>query len=239
MYNTHPITGRQDAIRADADWRRVIEHFEGLTGHVICGRKLQATGDPCLNKPVEGKHRCHIHSTRPVKHYSTKTKYHPKVKYGMNLNTFLVCSRCKVEHCGARVTDGTNDDCPIEIGIYKEVMELKDKYDLSDTLQEGMLESVAFIFIKRYRCERFIADEGMILEDIVGFSESTGKPYTNKKEHPLLKTASSLNKELIAFADSIEFSPKAVNRKKDDKDVGEGINLIKNILQDAHNRRSE
>ena len=239
MYNIHPITGRQDAIRADADWRRVIEHYEGLTGHVICGRKLQKTGEPCMNKPVDGGHRCHIHSTRKHTHYSEQTKYHPKVKYGMKLNTFLVCSRCKTEHCGARVTDGTNDDCPIEGNIYADVMELKDKYELEDTIQEGMLESVAFIFIKRYRCERFIADEGMMLEDIIGFNESTGKPYTNKKEHPLLKTASSLNKELIAFADSIEFSPKAVNRKKAGDEPVKGEDVIKSILQAAQKMRVE
>ena len=79
-----------------------------------------------------------------------------------------------------------------------------------------------------------IANDGMIVEEIIGFDRETGKPIKNRKEHPLLKHSSNLNRELIAFADAIEFSPKAQSRKQANSDLVEsGENVITQILQNA------
>jgi hypothetical protein len=140
--------------------------------------------------------------------------------------------------CEARRVDD-DDDCVLEKKIYDDVMALKDKYNLGDFLQVGMLESVAEIFVKKFRCDRMIADEGMVIQEIVGFDRVTGAPLKNTKEHPLLKISSNLNRELIAFADSLEFSPKAQSRKKTDERVSEnGREIFSSIMQDALRMRN-
>jgi hypothetical protein len=150
---------------------------------------------------------------------------------------FIQCRRCDDTHCKARV-DSEEDDCPLEVGIYEEVMALKDKYKLEDFLQFGMLESVAQVFVKKLRCDRMIAQEGMVIQDITGFDRDTGEPYYNKREHPLMKHATALNNELIKFADALEFSPKAQSRKKtDDKLVTDGQAIVTAIMQKSLKKR--
>lgn len=237
--NTHPLTGRQDYIRSNAVWRTKVEYYEAKLGHVICGAHLKETGTPCLRKPEEGSHRCPKHEIIHKKKPNEVVKYPPRTKYGMTMNGFIQCRRCKDTHCKARVNED-EDDCPLEVGIYNEVMSLKDKYKLDDYLQVGMLDSVAHVFVKKFRCDRMIAQDGMVVEDITGFDRSTGAPFTNKREHPLMKHASSLNKELLAFADSLEFSPKAQSRKQtDDKMIESGTNVVTSIMQRAHKLRME
>jgi len=237
--NTHPITGRQDYVRSDADWRRKIEYHEAKLGHIICGAHMSDTGTPCMAKPLDGEHRCGKHQMKAIPNPQRKTRYHPRTKYGMNMTGFIQCRRCKDSHCKARVNTD-DDECPLEVHVYNEVMSLKDKYDLTDFLQVGMLESVAQVFVKKLRADRMIADEGMTIKDIVGFDKNTGSPLYTTKDHPLLKHSSSFNKELLQFADAIEFSPKAQRRKQLDKDVVEdGKGIVTSILQNALKLRGE
>jgi hypothetical protein len=237
--NSHPQTGRQDYIRSDASWRAKVEYYEAQLGHIICGAHLKESGTPCLRKPEEGHHRCPRHEIIHKRKPNEVVKYPSRTKYGMNMTGFIQCRRCKDLHCKARVNT-EDDECPLEVNIYNEVMALKDKYDLGDYLQVGMLESVAQVFVKKFRCDRMIADEGMVVKEITGFDRQTGEPYTNKREHPLLKHASSLNKELLSFADAIEFSPKAQSRKQTDKDMAEnGHMVVTSIMQHAHKLRGE
>jgi hypothetical protein len=233
----HPLTGRQDWIRSNKGWREKIEYYEAKLGYVICGVHLKGSGTPCLNRPVDGGHRCAKHTSRRG-NPQDGLKYHSRTTRGMHMSGFIQCRRCKDMRCEARRVDD-DDDCVLEKKIYDDVMALKDKYNLGDFLQVGMLESVAEIFVKKFRCDRMIADEGMVIQEIVGFDRVTGAPLKNTKEHPLLKISSNLNRELIAFADSLEFSPKAQSRKKTDERVSEnGREIFSSIMQDALRMRN-
>lgn len=237
--NSHPLTGRQDYVRSDAGWRTKVEYYEQKLGHVICGAHLKDSGTPCMKKPLEGEHRCNTHFHKRKVKPNEVVKYPSRTKYGMTMTGFIQCRRCKDAHCKARV-DTEDDDCPLEVNVYNEVMALDDKYNLNDYLQIGMLSSVAQIFVKKLRCDRMIADDGMTLRDIIGFDRSSGEPLYTTREHPLLKHASSLNNELIKFADAIEFSPKAQSRKQLDKDiVTDGKGMVTSILQNALKLRGD
>ena len=81
---------------------------------------------------------------------------------------------------------------------------------------------------------------GSVVQDITGFDKETGEPFYNKREHPLMKHATALNNELIKFADSLEFSPKAQSRKKtNDQMVDDNRSIVSSIMQRALKKRSE
>jgi hypothetical protein len=239
---THPLTGRIDKTRTNTKWRERIQQMEKTLGYVICGALDRSTGQPCRNQPIEGYHRCKLHQGNPKKVEKLKDKvknnvYPPNVGYGMNLNMFVRCRRCKDFECKNRINDSENDECVIEKQIYDDVMALREKYKIDDDiLQGGMLESVAFLFIKRYRAEKAIADEGMVLKEIVGF-DNKGGSFKNKKPHPLLKNLSDINRELNNFAKSLQFSPEAQNKLNTDKEMNDSANVIAGILKDAHKKR--
>lgn len=238
----HPITGRPDPIRQDNSWRFKIDQLEGSLGYVICGANMTSSGEPCIARPEKGEHRCKRHTKTPGVNPNGRCKYPPNVGYGMKLNTFIQCHRCKDDFCKERVTDAQvisdgGDDCPIEQEVYGNVMALTDKYIFNgDFLQEGMLETVAYTFIKRYRAEKAIADEGMVVEDIMGFRKD-GSPFSNKRAHPLLKPLNDLGKELIAFAKALEFSPEALRKREVDTEIVDGKQIISDILKQAHKNR--
>ena len=234
----HPITGRPDPIRQDGAWRYKIDQLEGSLGYVICGARVASSGEPCIARAEKGEHRCKKHTKTPGVNPNGRCKYPPNVGYGMKLNTFIQCHRCKDDFCSERITDKDiisdgEDDCPIEKDVYSNVMALSEKYIFDgDYLQEGMLETVAYTFIKRYRAEKAIAMEGMVVEDIMGFRKD-GSPFSNKRAHPLLKPLNDFGKELISFAKALEFSPEAVNKNKGDVEKVDATKIISDILKSA------
>lgn len=241
----HPITGRNDRVRQNSVQRERIRLLENSLGYVICGKPLSTTGEPCTKRPLKGEHRCKMHYKGGRRESANgKCKYPPRVGYGMNLNTFVQCHRCKDDFCKERITDkdiidAGEDECPIEREIYKNVMELSDKYLIEgDYLQTGMLESVAYVFIKRWRAEKSIAEEGMLVDDIVGF-DNKGGVISNKRAHQLLKPLSEFNKELIQFSKALVFSPDAIKRQAADEEVIDGAQVITEILKKAHKSRME
>jgi len=232
----HPITGRQDAVRTDADWRTRIERQEKMLGYIICGAKDRKTGEPCKNVPTEGRHRCKKHD-RNFKSGNGLSKYPPNIGYGMNLNQFMICRRCKWREGCMYFTTDDEDECKIEMGIYESVMALKDKYTIDgDYLQSGMLESIAFLMIHRYRAERAIAQEGMVIEEQIG-AFGDGNILTNKRPHPLLKHVMDINKQINAYSKTMEFSPESIRNRKDNTDSVDAANALSNILKDAQKIR--
>lgn len=235
----HPLTGRPDMLRK-GKWRDRMEEIESMLGHVICGARVGATGEPCLKQPLDSEHRCEKHNghKKDNPHNShNKLKYPPRIGYGMNLNTFIQCHRCKEQDCSERV-DENDDDCPVEQEIFARTMELKDKYTIDgDYLQTGMLESVAFLLIHRFRAEKAIASEGMTLDEMVAIGEG-GKLYTSKKPHPLLKHLMDINKQINTYSKSMEFSPAAIRGKDKDDDIEDAAGIVADILRQAHKNRA-
>lgn len=242
--SVNPLTGRPDPIRTNKDWLYKINQLEVSLGYIICGTQLKTTGEPCTKRPIEGTHRCKQHTKTPGVNPNGRCNYPPNVGYGMKLNTFIQCHRCKDDFCKERIADKDiisdgEDNCPIEKEVYQNVMALSDKYIFNgDFLQEGMLETVAYTFIKRYRAEKAIAEEGMVVEDIMGFRQD-GSPFSNKRAHPLLKPLNDLGKELIAFAKALEFSPEALRKREVDTEIVDGKQIISDILKQAHQSRGE
>ena len=261
----HPDTGKPDKVRADPEWRAKIEEIEYNTGYTICGSRCSGTGLPCMRRPPRGEHRCIRHMNLP--HVSSPEKrspvlpYSPNVKWGMKLNTFTVCRLCKDTVCEHRVcaehaslavigyqTDPEtgeevpileDDTCPIEQSIYHDVMRLADDYGLDDTLQDSMLESVAFAFIHRFRAERHIAHGGMVMSSVAGFTRD-GRPLYETKEHPLLKHVLKLNDTIIKFSDALGFSPKAQSRMRIEEESSENEqSLVTMLIQKANEERKQ
>lgn len=238
---THPITGRIDKTRTNPQWRERVQQIENSLGYVICGAYATKTGEPCMSRPMKGQHRCVSHTPKSTEDINSKKNrpYPSNVGYGMNLNMFVRCRRCKDEHCPHRIDDIDSDECVIEKDIYAEVMGLSEKYKIDrDVLQGGMLESVAFLFIKRFRAEKAIAKDGMTYEEIVGFDPNGGS-FKNKKPHPLLKSLSDINRELNTFSKSLQFSPEAQTKLQADEDMQDSANIIAGILKNAHRKRQD
>jgi hypothetical protein len=234
-YN-HPLTGKHDKVRASSlDWLARIQEREKELGYVICGAYDIRTGNPCESIPPEGCERCNFHSfNRYGKPPIVDTRF-PAFTHGMGLNQFIRCDRCKDVDCVHR-QEGMAQ-CVIEKSIWDEVMNLKDIYLTNgDCLQTGLLESVALMFIKRFRAEKILAEDGMVIDEIIGFDRE-GRPFRNSKPHPLLKNLSDINRELNAFAKTLQFSPEAQNKLKADERIEDSANVIVSILKGAHAKR--
>lgn len=247
----HPDTGRDDPVRHDPEWRARLEEIELELGYSICGARCTTTGLPCMRRPPRDEHRCLLHAgpttpeNNPLKTFQDQFPYSPNTKWGMNLNTFTVCRLCKVEFCdyrvcGERETIGpeVDDSCHVEHSIYNDVMSMAKEYGLTDKLQDSMLESVAFAFIHRYRAERAIAQEGMVLDSVCGFTRD-GRPLYERKQHPLLTHINKLNDTIIKFSEALEFSPRAITRKKGEQDDrARDTSLVSALIQAARKDRS-
>jgi len=233
----HPITGRQDKVRTDPDWRGRIERYERSLGYIICGATDRKTGEPCLCIPLEDQHRCEKHTPKQRKPGATKSKYPPNVGYGMNLMQFIICKRCKTKEGCPHHSEEEDAECAIEKHIYESTMQLKDKYTIDgDYLQSSMLEAIAFLLIHRFRAERAISFEGMILEEAVG-AYGKGEVITNKRPHPLLKHLMDINKQLNQYSKSMEFSPESIHRRESDRDTIDASNAFSEILKQAQANR--
>lgn len=202
-----------------------------------------------------GEHRCLQHAGNnpdgdSFKEFRDKFPHSPNVRWGMNLNVLTVCRLCKQEYCPHRVCpeqrtppvdpsgNAIDDTCPIERSIYVDIMRMAAEYGLNDRLQDSMLESVAFAFIHRYRAERHVSRDGMVMKSITGFTRD-GRPLYETKEHPLLKHISKLNDTIIKFSDALEFSPKAQTRKQGDEQAADtGRAIISSLIQAAHRDRT-
>jgi hypothetical protein len=99
-----------------------------------------------------------------------------------------------------------------------------------------MLESIAFLMIHRYRAERAIAQEGMVIEEQIG-AFGDGNILTNKRPHPLLKHVMDINKQINAYSKTMEFSPESIRNRKDNTDSVDAANALSNILKDAQKIR--
>lgn len=245
----HPLTGRQDKVRTDKNWRARIERLESQLGYIICGSKNSKTGEPCTKQPNPGRHRCPLHDrVRNRGHFKDTRKkldYPPNVGYGMNLMQFIVCHRCHTrDDCPVypTVDHETDDRCPIEMDIFDKTMQLKDKYTVEgDYIQESMLESIAFCLIHKFRAEKQIAFDGMVIREITGSYQNGERVgfIEQNKAHPLLQHISSINKEFAAFAKAMIATPEAIRRFEGDKEAAKASSVLSDILKTAHKKRFE
>lgn len=243
----HPITGREDPVRANEDWCRRIQELENSLGYVICGAHKSTTGEPCRNRPVKGEHRCKNHLKTPGSRgnpYSEGKRTLPtNISHGVNMDMIMECNACKDDRCGQRIRDPEvkqgDDNCPIELDIREQILALAETYglDRDNFIDMSILEDIAMLYIKKYRAEKKIAMDGMEVDHLEGFAND-GRPITNKNEHHLLQAAMRLQTQIDTKLDSILATPKS-KKNKEQQDTEESFKTqVTSILQSAQGLRT-
>lgn len=242
--NLHPVTGRQDTMRANKGNRYRIENLEFKLGHLICGKFNNYTGEYCTEVPVPNEMRCEKHYSKTpenIKKGSYKNlPYSPGMKYGMELNAFLHCRTCMKKDCPYFTRDPETDECVLERHIYEELMDWAEQAGIDEnSFKYRMIQMLAWDVVKNFRAENIVARDGYIVKEVTGYKAENGDVgfLHNDREHPVLKHMPKFQESIIKLARELEVTPKAETQKQGTDEEARKNDMMEDLLKDAHNLR--
>ena len=110
---------------------------------------------------------------------------------------FASCVTCHRLECPVR-GDAT---CAVEGDIYENTMALSEVYGLVDFLQLSMLRRLAFGLIKLWRAEKYLTDEGIVVDEPVELKD--GELLTVKRENPAVPLMTKYDTLVLRYTQAL------------------------------------